>query len=459
MDLLCYPFGLMTANRVFLSIYVVLFVSGFYSLVRAFGRSPYISLLAFPLVYNQMFAYGFASFFLGIPVLFFTIAAYETYLRHWDLGQFDLKQWLIVAFLVILSFFVHAHIYLLIGLVGLTMAIAHRRGWRQSLIALTPFLPSLFVFLPWFITYFVLGRKSTSGMRFASVSKGFGARYYPLQKVFAEAYRFIGDYFRDNWDEAIFGVYLTGFAGLLITRQHRGWDKRDGVLLSVVIVLGVSLLVLPQHIKAQSIVAARHFLFFLVFLLLLADFNPFRKLAVVSLNLVLIAALLVPVNTAVHFVRFNDWLGDYPAIFQYTKPKKRLIHIASQSSDPITNIGALWYLHMFYMYEKGGVTDVQFAQYPHNPVQYRKGMKVPTPRVNTFYRDPAFLTFDYLLERKSAWIPLHNAADHVIELASNKDWVLFRVLRGPPARMDTKPVVFPPRKRDLPVRQVIRSLH
>ncbi len=443
-DLLDYPFSLLTAHRIVLSLYVILFTAGFYSLVRAFGRSPYIALLGFLLVYNQMFAYGFVSFFLGIPVLFFTLAAYERFMEAWDRDRFDWRQWSIVALLTVFSFFVHAHIYLLIGLLGLAMAGAHRKGWRRTVIALTPFMPSLVVFLPWFVTYFVLGRKSTSGMRFASVENGFGARYYPLYKVFARAYNYVTNYFRDYSDEILFGLGTLGFLGLLMTRETDRKNK-DRVLITMVIVLGISLLVLPQHIKAQSIVAPRHTLFLVVFLFLLADFNPRKRLAVVSLNLVLIAAILVSVNTMTHFIRFNNYIGDYPAIFKYTKPKKRLIHVASNSSDPITTIGALWYLHMFYMYKKGGVTDVQFAQYPHNPIQYRKGMKVPTPPIRSFYRSPSTLTFDYLLMRKSAWVNLHHLKSHVVWLGENKDWTLFRILRGPPARVETRSRPWPRR--------------
>jgi hypothetical protein len=189
-----------------------------------------------------------------------------------------------------------------------------------------------------------------------------------------------------------------------------------------------------------------------VFLVLLADFNPRRRLSVIALNLVLIAGILTAFNTAEHFVRFNHWLGDYPAVSRRAEPKKRLLKVAVHQRDPVTNIGALWYMHMFYMYEKGGVTDVQFAQYPHNPVQYRKGMKVPTPVPTRFYRYAAFLTFDHLLDRKSAWVPLANgAADHVVYVDENKDWILFRVLPGPPARQETQPVISPRKGLELPV--------
>ncbi len=67
--LLAYPFGVETANKLFLTAYAVGLPSGALALARRFGRSPWLALFVFPLVWNFNLAEGFIAYSAGMSAL------------------------------------------------------------------------------------------------------------------------------------------------------------------------------------------------------------------------------------------------------------------------------------------------------------------------------------------------------------------------------------------------------
>ena len=67
--LLAYAFGVESANRLFLSAYAIGLPTGALLLARRFRRSPWLSLFAFPLVWNFNLAEGFIAYVAGTAAL------------------------------------------------------------------------------------------------------------------------------------------------------------------------------------------------------------------------------------------------------------------------------------------------------------------------------------------------------------------------------------------------------
>ncbi|NOZ01404.1 MAG: hypothetical protein GXP54_05885 [Deltaproteobacteria bacterium] len=143
---LSYLFELETANKVVLSIYILTFPLSFLYLLRSFGRSKWLSLFAFPLTYNAMFAYGFVAFVMGMPLLLAGVGAYRRFMDEPIDAPFSRHGWLSAAAFV-LAFFVHAHIYLLMGMLCFTLWILasprHAVGQGPAHLASHP-VPGLF---------------------------------------------------------------------------------------------------------------------------------------------------------------------------------------------------------------------------------------------------------------------------------------------------------------------------
>jgi hypothetical protein len=94
--------SLQTANRIILAAYVVSLPLAVAYLATRFGRDRRYGLLAFPLIYNTPFVYGFTSNVVALPIFVVTIALLKEYL--------DRPKWtkeLGLALLVILLYFSH----------------------------------------------------------------------------------------------------------------------------------------------------------------------------------------------------------------------------------------------------------------------------------------------------------------------------------------------------------------
>lgn len=425
--------SLEVANKVVLSLYIVAFPASFLAFLQAFGRSRRLVLFAFPLTYNAFFFYGFVSFLIGIPVLFAGLAAYRRFLAGpWRTGMRH-GAWA-SAFLV-LAFFTHAHIYLLFCLLAGVLWLVHPASREDRVFRLAPFIPSLVFFVPWFVVFFVEQAPSLSGKAFGSVFKFFGPQYYSPSYILSNFYRFVGDHFRDDRDDFLFLLWTSIIVVFLMFRRVpacRGralWAALDLEILTLV--LGISVIVLPEHIESQSIVSLRH-VFFVVALFVAwvgLDEAP-RRLRFAALTVL----VLIQVGTVANLVRgfraFAAEMDDYPSVFERATGGKRLLRVTHNQESAVVSYGAYWHTQFFYTILKGGISDMQFAEYPHNPIQYRPGMVPPKPP-QEFWKSNVWRYFDYVLVRKSAAPNLGPVMDRLDPVSHVSDWVLYRVADEP----------------------------
>ncbi len=95
-------FSIETANKLFLSAYLILFPLSVLYLVRSFGRSDWLALGGFSLAFSQSWMYGFSSFMMGTC---FTLLAIGAICRYLEAGR-D-RDLLALTIFNLLAFFGH----------------------------------------------------------------------------------------------------------------------------------------------------------------------------------------------------------------------------------------------------------------------------------------------------------------------------------------------------------------
>jgi hypothetical protein len=344
-------------------------------------------------------------------------------------------------------------VYLLICFLAGLLLLIHRRGPWETAVRAAPFLPSLAFFVPWFVVYFIERTPSSSGIRFGTFDKFFGPTFYRPSQILTSFFHYISDYFRDESDDFLFLAMMLVAMALLIVRrapsvapgERRKMRFFDLEVLTLA--LAVSVLVLPQHIEAQAIVSLRHIIFAVLFFFgwLGVDDAP-RRLVVPALAALIVIHLATTANLVRGFRAFEAELDGYAELFQAADGGDRLLKLAYNQESRIITYGALWHMHFFYTLEKGGISDLQFAEYPHNPIQYRPDMVPPLMPVE-FLHSPVWRYYDYVLLRKSAMPPLKPGGESLEEVSDVADWALYRVSRSPVARgADDAPVARARRK-------------
>jgi hypothetical protein len=136
LDLFLYGLPIEASHKLLLSVYVVLFPLSIAFLARALGRSAWLGILAFPLVLNRSFMFGYTGVLLGGALAFLALAAL---VRHLDEGRGQLA----LLFLSVLAFLANLATFAvyLVAVVGL-MALSWRqtKRLRSALFALGPTL-------------------------------------------------------------------------------------------------------------------------------------------------------------------------------------------------------------------------------------------------------------------------------------------------------------------------------
>jgi len=434
------------ANKVVLTIYVLAFPASYLFLLRSFGRSKWLALFSFPFVFNAMFYLGFVSFALAMPMLFAGLGAYRRFLAIDDVRR-AIGPGIAAAVMLVWMYFTHAHVFLMAGMLFGTLWLLHVRGLRDSVFRIAPFAPSMTFFVPWFWVYFIENTPSSSGMPFGSADDFFGPKYYSSSQILSNFFNYIGNYFRRQSDDTVFVLMILLVLVLLIVRrapeipadQKRRLKFFDLEILTLV--LGASVLILPHHIQAQAVVSLRHilpaFMFFVAWPIFTRSSGRLVALVMAGAVALSIAGIVV---VSSGFIRFQREVAGYAEMFDKAAGGRRLLKIANNQDSRVVNAGALWHIHHLYGVLKGGVSDMQFAERPHNPIQYKPGM-IPPIMGRDFTSNPAWRYYDYILVRKEDSGNITSNIDSLELIAENKGWSLFAAISHPkPRPFDAEPV-------------------
>lgn len=440
------------ANKVLLSAYVITFPLSYLYLLRSFDRSKWLALFVFPFVFNAMFYLGFVAFLLAMPMMLVTVGAYRRFMKAKD-RRAGLRYCVITSVFLLLSFFTHAHVFLLSSMLLVVLWLLYVEDFWDGAFKLAPFAPSMTFFMPWFIVYFIENVPSSSGVSFGSADNFFGPKYYNASKLISTFFNYVSNYFHRPTDDTVFLVVMLLVMVLLIVRraprvpagERRKLRYFDIEILTVV--LAVSVIVLPHHIQAQSIVSLRHILpaLLLFFAWPVLDDAPRRIKWTTMAALFVTCVVSIGVVTD-GFLRFDREIDGYPALFDTTLGGKRLLKVAQKQNSKVVNTGAFWHIHHLYGVTKGGVSNAEFAERPHNPIGFRPGMTPPKMGPD-FTQNPAWRYYDYVLVRREPASDISRVKDSLEQISFNRGWTLYRTIDWPaPRNADLEPVANPRRK-------------
>jgi hypothetical protein len=139
---LMYLFPIEIANKVFLSLYVVLFPLSVLAVARSLRRSPWLALGAFPLAFNPSWIYGYSSLLIGNCFAFFSFAALISYLTR---GAQKFLIWLLLS--TLLAYFSHILPWFIFGMGAICLLILHWRQWQRGVRAAAAMMPSVLLAL------------------------------------------------------------------------------------------------------------------------------------------------------------------------------------------------------------------------------------------------------------------------------------------------------------------------
>jgi hypothetical protein len=126
------------ANKIYLSAYALALPLGCLLLATRMGRSPWLALFTFPLVFNMNFMFGFITCSAGMAVLPFCLYALDLFLE-----APNAKRGIGLFFAVMMLYFTHVLPWLYFGVAALFLLFCH--GWhpRRMLAASALMLPSV----------------------------------------------------------------------------------------------------------------------------------------------------------------------------------------------------------------------------------------------------------------------------------------------------------------------------
>ena len=119
-----------TANKIFLTAYALALPAGAWALARRFGRSPWLALFAFPLVWNFNLGDGFIAYCAGFAVVPIALVVVD---RH--CAEPTWERALAVAAVGTLTYFFHLLAYVLFLVSAGLVVLAQRRPFQPRLFA------------------------------------------------------------------------------------------------------------------------------------------------------------------------------------------------------------------------------------------------------------------------------------------------------------------------------------
>jgi hypothetical protein len=420
-------FSPFTAYRIASAYYFIGFPLACVYALRAFGRSPWGSLLAFPLCYNEAFSSGYMSFNFAAPTFVLAIVEYWRFTARptWRRG-------LVVALLFLFVFLSHAHVYLWLGVIVVMMLLGKILSWRAIVGSAVVGLPSLLVFRSWYARGYGQGHAVNAG---PNVSLTDSMTSLPIVQKFTGGILQTFSASLHPWETHVvlaLGVLVIFAMGL----QRAQNDRTSTIPELAVIVTAISYYVLPDSLAGQMVAPRQWYMVAWLVPLVVTPVTfkiaPGRALAV-------IAGILAWTGTRMWMV--NGQLTKFTQEEMYglddlarTAPKEPGLKIAYAGVDPNC---ASWKTSHGHTY--AFVAAERSYEGPLEPsdstsvaaVRYQVGPPLPIKHIYFdagWYADPDIWRYDLILVRR--WKPTHEqkaaAESKGTLVAAGGDWELWR---------------------------------
>jgi hypothetical protein len=352
------------ANKLCVSLYVVLFPLALRALARALQRSEWLALSGFALAFNQSFIYGFVSYLLGSCFLFIGIAAVIRFADH--ARRRDLI-WIGVSGIV--TFLSHVLPYALFGIMTVALLACEPRNWRRALAVLAVLVPALIIGVLSFTSEHAHGPFLYDSLQVVGTWRSVGA-------LIREAPHRILDLFPGELETVVLLILTATTIALIGWKGIRGEDdaakrgtRRLVILLAVAVVFYRAL---PFSVdrpmrwwfiapRMPSIIAA---------LLVLLPAGPFSGRARLALVPVVGATVLLVAKLTTLYVDFSHRNADFFALLAKTpRGANTFIAVAGvwrspnpgeSSGDPASSGPVYWHWAEWATALKGGYSPYLF---------------------------------------------------------------------------------------------------
>jgi hypothetical protein len=378
-----------TAARVALSLYALAFPLAGLALARAFGRSPWLGLLAAPLAFSTNLYYGFISYCSGVLLMMWLLGAFER-----QLVAPRRARWLGLAIGGAVLFFTHVQVFaFFVALASVWGIVRAGVPWRRRLVQAAALLPATSgLFVPWCYRQFLAGRVGVAGEHDFGRLGRMRPSFRPVGESLLELPDAIAGAFQDGSDRGLFAcwVALVALAGLRLRTR-------------ALILSGLALaayFAAPLAITGQWNVGPR-FAWTAALLLIPAMAAEGTRAARVG---VLAAALtlLVAGNAARQHAAFDREVGPLDEALESIPRGSR---VAPLMFDPRGAVLEQWpYLHIgqYAMVRRGGMTAFNLGRVAAFPIRLRDARSWPHTdvfRPRDFRFDVLGSHYDYFLLR------------------------------------------------------------
>lgn len=432
MSVLAHVTSIEIANKLVLSLYALALPVGAALLARQMGRSAWLALFAFPLVFNTSFQFGFVTFCIGLAMLPFALWALDRFLQAPSRGRAAALGLITVAL-----YFSHVLPWLFFGVAAAPLLFCHGVRPRRIALAAGLMLPSVAVAS---LGFFAAAHGATA------VQAGplhFSAKFIPL----LDTIRQVPTSLLAGWPGpggASWVVVLLGLCwlALLLTQSSDEREREAGSggfeyrLELVCALAALAALLLPVHLYrpvdlwniGQRFVAVAAILFALL---------P-RGALVGQRRIILLPVLLLaffyPLRLAVHWRGFDRRAAAVRRLCaQIPRGKSTLTLIYGDGTDPDVDTAAVPYL-MFHAYPQlwSGGFDAWGLQTGF-PMARLPARALPAPiwkHPEKFDFDTQGCAWDYLLtkgEVSDGAILGRGDKDRALLLGHDGDWRLYRV--------------------------------
>jgi hypothetical protein len=400
------------------------------AVARAFKRSAWLALAAFPLAFNQNWIYGFSSYLLGTSFMFFSLAALVAWL---DGG----RRWLLVALGAssLLAYFGHVMPWFCFGLCAIALLLLRWRDWRRGLWAALAMLPSL----GFAVGAYLQERHEHSYFKSGDGLSALDGLWRDFPTLLAEFPGRIMELFPGNADRA---VLLTLTVTTLALAAWRGVHAPDETpaqrkqMWLVLAVLGFAYCMLPYRIyrpmswwyvspRVPSMMAP------LIALLPAVAFDSWRRRAL--LVPVLVCAVALPLMLTaryadfsrrnVPFIRLLDKTPRGSKVMVVVRGMMRGTNPEESSGDPATSGPVYWHFSSWPMALHGGYDPYIFDQ--GIPIQPRVKLRAPAWASTDSFEPRQAPDFDYYLVRTGQSDPMDGEPSLEV-VARDGDWKLYR---------------------------------
>jgi len=397
--LLSLVFPLEIANKIYVTISILLFPLALWFLIKRLGGNEQFSLLGFLLSYNYNLFWGFMGVNVGMALTLFLIGLEITSLNE---KSKSVNLW-ILTILFILLFLCHSLVYIFSAFTYFLILLFMHQNWRRKMPLMLPLVISfLVIFLPWQVSQF---RGEGSELQEQ-------VRQYISPKVLYQNLLNLFQRIGIKTDQSLIFIFksifiLAIFSTLAKVRQKGvGYIfKNNYRIISFFLIAALLFYLFFPGTYTEAVFLNERFapLLFLLFIALLSI--NFSRLDNQIFKFILICIItFTGINITLRFIGFDTDTKELKTMFAKLNEKGKLVGLFYEKHSKPDYFGYDTYIHLpcYYPIYRQGFCGFSFAYIRYSPIVYNE--PYPLPRIDEwttwnsiFPKD--WTIYDYFLVR------------------------------------------------------------